>query len=276
MLLRLLLIVFALGWAEPTFAAPIYNHYFVGVDGLATLSSGTYSGLANPNEGRLTYLFAHWDFAQPATNHYHGIGAYSYTGDPGAPTILGTNANNALPESYTGFGPLSLVEGSGAFAGRLVSGLGTTEQDHEYGDLQLFSTQVLDGSLAVGEQEMFDSSAGRWTGSLAGSILALELVSRTDGLFVSDGSAADVFSGPNSMFTIGNGDDLDWTPLFWVDAASAGGIYSATFRLVDLAGLHESSGTFTFNFQTVPEPSVLILLASGLALLGTLRRPLQA
>ncbi len=275
MLLRLALLVLALGWAQPVLAAPLYNSYFVGVDGLATLTSGTYSGLANPNAGRLTYLYAHWNFDNPGTNHYHGIGAYSYTGPAGSPTSVSTNANNALPESYTGLGPLSLIEGSGAFAGRLVSGLGTAEQDHHYGDLQLFSTQVLDGSLAVGEQQMFDSSGGRWTGSLAGSILALELVSRTEGLFVSDGSALDVFSGPNPLFTIGSGDELDWTPLFWVDGASASGIYSATFRLIDLEGIRGDSGTFTFNFQAVPEPSVLILLASGLLLLGTLRRPLQ-
>ncbi len=55
--------------------------FYVGVDGLASVTSGTFAGLANPNAGRLTFLFDHG-------NHFHGIGAYSYTGTVTAPASV--------------------------------------------------------------------------------------------------------------------------------------------------------------------------------------------
>ncbi len=35
------------------------TEFFIGIDEQTTITSGDYAGLANPNEGRLTLLFAH-------------------------------------------------------------------------------------------------------------------------------------------------------------------------------------------------------------------------
>jgi hypothetical protein len=63
---------------------------------------------------RLTFLFDHGD-------HFHGIGAYSYSGTAGTPVVHSTNANNRLPELSTRTNPanraIHLTAGSGAFAG---------------------------------------------------------------------------------------------------------------------------------------------------------------
>lgn len=76
-----------------------------------------------------------------------------------------------------------------------------------------------------------------------------------------------MFTGIGDFFTIGSGDDFRFTPTFY---ATARGKHSATFRLVDVTtnSVHTflpSSGTFTLNFQSTPEPSTyLSLIALGL------------
>ena len=104
------------------------HNFYLTVDGRPTLTLGTYAGQANPNSGRLTLLYAHW-----SVDHFHGIGTYSLTGPTEAPTVLDTNSNNRLPESYVGQQPLMLKAGVGAYVGKLVSG----ENGEHYSDLWL-------------------------------------------------------------------------------------------------------------------------------------------
>ena len=81
-----LILVTCLGCALAARAVEL--HYFVAVDSLETLTSGTYVGLPNPNYGRLTFLFAHPSVEDPSSSHFHAIGAYSYTGPVEAPTVI--------------------------------------------------------------------------------------------------------------------------------------------------------------------------------------------
>ena len=67
-----------------------YEHFYIGVDGFDLLQSGNYAGLENPNSGRLTFLYSHVE-EDPTTNHFHGIGSYSYSGAVDSPTINSTN-----------------------------------------------------------------------------------------------------------------------------------------------------------------------------------------
>ena len=72
-----------------------------------------------------------------------------------SPTVS-FSANNRLPEPYQGDDGLSMLPGSGAFAGKLVSGLGPAarpgdEIEQEYGDLTIQPMDQLlpfDGAVA--------------------------------------------------------------------------------------------------------------------------------
>ena len=130
--------------------------YYVGLDNLGTLTSGDYAGLVNPNLGRLTMLYNHGD-------HFHGIGAYSYTGPSGSPTVLPTNTNNRIPETSSGDDPLPLSPGTGLYAGALVNYPGPSE----YSDIVFNSVNQLAGfGPADPETILFLSSGGRWNLSL--------------------------------------------------------------------------------------------------------------
>lgn len=270
--IRLLLLSLLLALVATTAAAaPLDNHYFVGVDGRTTIPSGTYAGLAEPNFGRLTFLFGHGD-------HYHGIGAYSYSGPVGSPTVQSTNANNTIPELYTALPPLNLTPGSGVWAGSLVSGLGTDVQDLEYGDLGMLATGALATTGDPEDSVLFNSSAGRWTGSLGSQQIGLELVSLSAGLSIGDALGNLLFgSGEGSVETIGVGDALAFDPVFFT-TLTGNANYAATFRLRDLGTLgggapaFGDSGTFTLAFQVVPEPGTALLMGIGLAGLAGVRR----
>jgi hypothetical protein len=259
-------------------AQATFYEYYIGIDGSPMLTSGAYAGLANPNQGRLTFLFAHPNEDSPASSHYHGIGAYSYTGPASSPTVQSTNTNNRIPEISSGQGPLPLAPGSGMFEGRLVSqpipGL-------EYSNLAIRSTQDLSGfTSGTPEAFLFTSSGGRWMGSLEGAQVALQLVSITDGLNLVDELGAPILLSPGDTHLLGLGNTLAFTPTFWTDGAAPSGTYSAQFRLLDLGSatgrsLFEQSGTFNVDFQVVPEPSTVTLMALGigvLAIVSTRRR----
>jgi hypothetical protein len=160
-----------LSWAGMAQASLV--EYYVGVDNQQTIASGTYAGLPNPNFGRLTFLFAHPDETTPADNHYHGIGAWSYSGPAASPTVNATNANNSIPETFSGQEPLPLFQGQGAQAGKWVS---QAVPGLEYSDLQWESTQSLSSaSPGTPEHFLFTSSSGRWAEPLDNTNLALEL-----------------------------------------------------------------------------------------------------
>lgn len=245
--------------------------FYIGKDGRETVASGTYAGLDNPNYNRLQFLFAHWNEATPASNHYHGIGSYSHVGpNLGAATAVEpTNANNRIPETYTGQLPLTLNPGTGLYAGKLVSG---TTAEH-YSNLDVRSVQSLAPFDPLSpEGIMFHSSTDRWSGSLAGTAVGLRLVSVSPGLHVGTASAADIFTAPGEIYALGDGNTLEFTPVFWVDGLATPGAYSAEFKLVDMAGPLLESGTFNFDFRVVPEPASMLLMTGGALTLVRRRR----
>jgi len=244
--------------------------YYVGIDRLATFVSGTYNGLANPNSGRLTLLYDHGD-------HFHGIGSYSYAGPAASATVLDTNANNRLPETYTRLSPatsaIPLQAGSGAYAGRWVStGVPDSAPAHGYSLLGLASMQSLPNFGAAG-LVLYNSSAGRWKTSLADAQVGLQLVTASAGLTVGMGGDQDIFDQGNT-YALGDSATLSFLPTFHLAQGSAAGTYSATLRLVGLGGSTPAmdGGQFHIDFLApVPEPQAALLMALGLAGLALAR-----
>lgn len=243
--------------------------YYIGVDSLQTVASGTFAGLANPNAGRLTLLFDHG-------NHFHGIGAYSYTGTAAAPVVQPTNANNRLPEVSSrvdeATSSIALKAGSGAFAGRWVSQpLAEGSPAADYSHLGAASIQSLSG-LGSTADVLYGSSSGRWNKSFNDVVVGLKLESISAGLKVAIGSSMDAFSaGVGSVFNLGDSASLSFMPTFHVDASLAPGVYSAQFSLVNLGGNSAvmSGGSFSYDFSVaapVPEPQTWALMLMGLAL----------
>lgn len=243
--------------------------YFVGVDNLTTLTSGTYAGLANPNAGRLTFLYAHWE-ANPTSNHYHAKGTLVYTGGVGSPTIV-NQTSNFVPEAP--IAPLPLVPGTGLYAGKLVTAIGTDTgaATYEFSNLNIRSTSVLAGfEASTPEGIMFNSSSGRWTGALTGADVHLELVSVTPGLTVGSAATLDIFAEESEVHL---GEPVNFTPVLWTAADALPGVYVAQFRLHDEANLFGSSGIFEIRTEVIPEPGLLSLLAlGGLAAVWFFRR----
>ena len=245
--------------------------FYVGIDSLATITSGTYASLANPNYGRLTVLFDHG-------NHFHGIGAYSYTGPGNAPSVSDTNANNRIPELSARIDPmpgtLALTAGSGDYAGLLVSGvLPETTPHHAYSYLGFSSIQSLAGNTPGSERDvLFNSSSGRWNAALDDVNVALKLEYITPGLKVAANGDADLFDTGN-LYLLGAGDSFDFLPVFWTAANAAPGTYSAQFSLVNPGSNADvrDSGTFHFDFSVaapVPEPTTTAMLLGGLLMIG--------
>jgi hypothetical protein len=247
-----LALLFVLGSA---LAAPaVEPHYFVAVDRLETLTSGTYTGLPNPNHGRLTLLVAHTDDEDPIGNHFHAIGAYSYTGPVESPAVISTNTNNRIPELSTGALPLRLLLGTGVFESRLAS----RPTGEEYSDLRLASIQVLSGFPGNSpEGILFHSSEGRWAAPLTDVVVALQRVSVTPGLHLADETGEEI--PPEGFHPLGAGDLFTFVPVYWAEGTAPVGTYSATWKLVDV-GTGEArrgeSGRFTFDLR-IPAPGDL-------------------
>ncbi|MBD2530726.1 PEP-CTERM sorting domain-containing protein [Nostoc flagelliforme FACHB-838] len=251
-----------------------HNHsdetgFYIGLDGLEALSTGTYAGLENPNYNRLTLLFAHRDEDTPESSHFHGIGTYSYSGSLNNPTINPTNTNNRIPESYSEQPPLTLLPGTGFYSGRLIS----TPTDKEYSNLTIEPIASLKTSKELDNQYLFNSSNGRWQSSLEGANIGLQLASISSGLNIGDSAGVDIVKSVGDIYTIGSGDNFSFTPTFWTDAAAPLGTYSASFKLVDLGTDNhripfKESGTFNFDFEVkaVPESSTVL----GLGIVGLL------
>jgi len=72
---------------------------------------------------------------------------------------------------------------------------------------------------------------------------------------------------------LGNSSALESWPIFYVDASSAAGVYSAQFQLVNLSSNPNVRGSGTFNFdfsvaQPVPEPAAWLTMLTGMAALS--------
>jgi len=249
-------------------------HYYVGRDNRPTIPTGTYASQANPNYNRLSFLFGE-EHVPVSQSHFHAVGIYSLTGPAGSPTIQSTSTANVVPETSSGEPPLPLTPGSGLYAATLRSSLGASKySNYEFRSVDSLFTEPI-GS--VGYYMLHSGGTAppdRWAQSLAGSTVALELVGLTAGLHVGTESDQDVVTLPGDQVTLGAGAGFSFTPVFWVnDTALLGSAYSATFKLVDLDDQYLDSGTFTFNFTAVPEPTTLALAAVGATvLLPALRR----
>ncbi len=247
-----------------------YEHLYIGVDSFDVLQSGDYAGLENPSYNRLTFLFAHV-YEDSTTNHFHGIGSYSYSGTVDNPTINSTNTNNRIPETYSGLPPITLQPGTGIYTNKLVS----TSTGEEYSNLTIKAVSALQTNEDIGAQYLFNSSNGRWNNSLANAMPALELVSITDGLNIADEQGLNILTQVGETYTIGSGDDISFTPTFWTETSASAGTYWATFRLLDLGnangGSFRDSGTFSIDFTPVPEPSAF-LGVGAFTLLAFLRK----
>jgi len=242
--------------------------YFIGVDGQATLPSGTYTGLANPNSQRLTLLYAHYDLNNPLyPHHYHSKGRLVYTGpNLGVNTAVTVSTSNFLPEASGGTHLFLATRNSGAYAGK--SAIVENPNNH-FTLLGMLDTGKLDLNVAL-ENTLFNSSTGRWTGAITGSDVHMVLTFATAGL--NFGSTSD----PNAaLFSANDGqhlsDDIDFQWVPWVDSATADGTeFIARFKLVDETGTFGDSGDFEYRFMAVPEPSSALL--AGLGALFLLRR----
>lgn len=255
--------------------------FYVGIDGREILPSGTYRGLPNPNFGRLSFLYAHGYKFVPglapvgensfANNHYHVIGGYSYSGPTNAPVVNPTSANNRIPEVSTRRPPLTLVPGTGLYAGKLVS----AKTAEHYSDLRMRSTQDLNRPDKYGpgspEWIMFHSSGGTRTNRLDGAVVALELVEKTPGLNIGTPDQLHVLINPGDRHVLGEGNTLEFQPVFWVEGDSPVGTYSASFKLVDMnteggRTPFPESGIFHLDFRVAPPPSLAIQRAVHLTL----------
>jgi hypothetical protein len=258
-------------FAETTSARPDYEHYYIGLDGQESVTYGTYTGLANPNYNRLSFLFPHLE-PDPTTNHFHAIGAYSYTGSLDNPTVISTSTNNRIPEYWTGLSPIQLLPGTGVFANRLIS----QRTDEEYTNWTIAPVQSLlnyPGDPAA--KYLYNSSDGGWQGSLGEAEIALELVAISPGLGIADSTGRDLFDSIGDRYVIGRGDDFSFLPIFYTSQSASAGQYFAEFRLLDVNTANNRmplapSGTFVVDFQvrsqSVPESSTLL----GFGLLGVL------
>ena len=237
--------------------------YYVGIDSLVNVASGTYAGLPNLNNGKLTFLYAH-PSATPATNHYHSKGLMRYTGlNLGAATATEASPHNHLPEGTRRL-QLTIASSGGIYDGKRVV---APDAADSFSLLTIEDTGKLSGFAAgTSEAFMFNSSGGRWNGALTGADVHLELVSLTSGLNVGDSSTLNLFSVPGDDLHLE--DSFSFTPVFWTDASAAPGDYTAVFKLTDESNTFGDSGNFEFRMTVIPEPSSALLGAFGaLALL---------
>lgn len=142
----LFLLTCMLAFTSPLYASgdPSLATYYVGFEGNVPPRNGS-DGLPypdNPNANRLTMLFAHSYigdvYPTKTINHYHPLGAYRYTGPSTSPNVTYSNART--PEGTRD--PLTLRSGSGPFAGKYISNLGSPTSS-DYASLTIRSIESL-------------------------------------------------------------------------------------------------------------------------------------
>ncbi len=256
--------------------------YYVGIDSRNPLASGVYAGRENPNFNRLTFLYAHTYEYVPglapagvstfAMNHYHPIGAYSLSGPTNALVINPSNANNRIPEISTQQPPLTLGPTTNAlYAGKLVH----ARSEEHFSDLRWRSTDDLNKPTQYGpgspEWVLFYSSAGTRTNTLAGGLISLELIAKSEGFHIGSADTLEVLANPGDRFNLGTGAAINFAPVFWVEGTASAGTYSGSFKLVDTnteggRTPFRESGIFHLDFKVAPEPKLAIAPAVNLRL----------
>lgn len=161
--------------------------------------------------------------------------------------MISTSTNNRIPEISTGFLPLTLYRGVGLHRKHRVS----MPTESEYSNLRIASIQSLAGLPPDSPDGiLFRSSGGRWASPLDGTHIALQRVSLTPGLHVSDEHGNPILL--RRLHELGDGNTLAQFPTYWTHCAARVGTYSATLKLVDLGSDEErfgDSGRFTFDFR---------------------------
>jgi hypothetical protein len=254
--------------------AEVVHFYYVGIDSRATIPSGTYAGLPDPNNNRLTFLYGHQETTNPSSNHYHAKGTYSYTGANvgGATAVNPYNGAFGTGNAVRDAGVFNLLPGDGVFAGQFVSGLDPTDDS---GNTLLRSVDALAGApVNSPDWFQFNSGSGRWTKSLAGTNLQLKLISTTGGASVLDASGKVLMSQSGDTLNLGAGDSMAFTPIFSMSSLGTG---SMVFTLTDLNGLYGDSGQFVYSLNAttaVPEPTSMLLVgvAAGFGGFASYRR----
>jgi hypothetical protein len=253
-------------------------HYFVGVDDLPTIASGTYSGLDNPNFNHLTFLWGHPNEVTPSSSHYHSKGIFIYTGpNLGTGTAIISSPSDYVPEGT--LEPLKLSLGTGIYAGKLISNpyANPSNPAYAFSNLTIGSTQSLaDAEEGSPDLFLFNSSSGRWNSAFEDADLHFELVSLTPGLHLGGLAALDIgLNIPGDDYHLGTAEennDFSFTPVLWTDADAAPGIYEAAFKLVDESGSFGDSGVVRIRTEVVPEPSTVVALIGGIGMLVARRR----
>ena len=250
--------------------------YYIGVDGAPTVATwSAFGGLPSPNANRLTFLYAHAE-EDPANNHFHVIGFWSYTGEVDNPMVVNHSVytflngdppelvqlgGNTIPEQFSELGlppepPLSLQPGADIYDGKLTTGIRVEET---YSDLDIRSVHEL-VPFEEGTPEHYmlhntESFGEDWDNSLAGAVVALELVAKSPELHIGSPTQLSILNHPGDRYVIGMGDTLAFTPVLWVEGGTPAGTYSVTFKLVDVRMMgwpFGESGEFIIS-TAVPE-----------------------
>jgi hypothetical protein len=239
-----------------------FHTYYIGIDDLPTLASGTYSGLANPNNNHLTFLYAHTYPDTPASNHYHSKGVFTYSGPAASPTVI-NSSSNYVPEGSAP--PIGLTLGTGIHAGKLVSdvwGIGST-------------ASLAGFAPGSGEDVLYNSSGGRWNSSFAAAHLHVEIVSLTAGLNIGNATTLSLGGAGTGLHLADPGESFLFSPVLWTDANAAPGVYEVSLRFFDEDGTFGDSGIIRLRTEVtaVPEPgSTAAAIIAGVVALVAVRR----
>lgn len=227
------------------------NEIFVGLDSLEKFTAGNFSGLPNPNYGRLTLLYAHQYDGKGevpiSSSHFHPKATLILKGDAKS-AIISPSGGYYLPE---GTEKLRLMPGGGVYSGFMVSGLEKTA----ISNLTFRPVQWLNRAGAKEWESVLAKNGSRWTGDLSKAKLALEVVSLTTGLMLLNADSSVAADAYGKQLPLGGG-NFAFKPVFAVKKDSSPGVYSAMLRLRDLEGIHLESGVFELRFEvkTVGSP----------------------